>query len=41
MKVEPGRTRTQERGWERLFYGIGVDTRKSKGERENKDYLVD
>ena len=31
----------RKEGAERLFYGIGVDTRKSKGERENKDHLVD
>ena len=31
-------TRTQERGWERLFYGNGVDTRRSKGEKEIKDH---
>ena len=29
----------QERGCERLFCGIGVDTRMSKGERETKDQL--
>ena len=29
----------QERGCERLFYGIGVDTRRLKGERETKDHL--
>ena len=29
----------QERGCERLFYGIGVDTRRSKGERETKNHL--
>ena len=31
-------TRTQERGWERLFYSNGVDTRRSKGEKEIKDH---
>ena len=29
----------QESGCERLFYGIGVDTRRLKGERETKDHL--
>ena len=29
----------QDRGCERLFYGIGVDTRRLKGEREIKDHL--
>ena len=38
-KVELVRTRTQERGCEQLFYGIGVDSRRSKGERETKDHL--
>ena len=33
------RTSTQERGCERLFYGIGVDTRESKDERGTKDHL--
>ena len=39
IKVELVRTRTQERGCERLFYGTGMDTRRSKGERETKDHL--
>ena len=30
--------RTQERGCERLFYGIGVDTRRSKGERRRRTW---
>ena len=33
------RTSTQERGCERLFYGIGVDTRELKDERGTKDHL--
>ena len=33
------RASTQERGCERLFYGIGVDTRESKDERGTKDHL--
>ena len=33
------RTSTQERGCERLFYGIGADTRESKDERGTKDHL--
>ena len=33
------RTSTQERGYERLFYGIGADTRESKDERGTKDHL--
>ena len=37
--MELVRTRTLERGCERLFYGIGVDTRGSKGERKTKDHL--
>ena len=37
--MELFRTRTQERGCERLFCGIGVDTRMSRGERETKDQL--
>ena len=40
--MELVRTRTQERGCERMFYGIygiGVDTRKSNDERETKDHL--
>ena len=32
--MELVRTRTQERGCEQLFYGIGVDSRRLKGERE-------
>ena len=35
-KVELVRTRTQERGCEQLFYGIRVDTRRSKGKRRPK-----
>ena len=37
--MELVRTRTQERGCEGLFYGTGMDTRRSKGERETKDHL--
>ena len=37
--MELVRTRTLERRCERLFYGIGVDTRGSKGERKTKDHL--
>ena len=37
--MELFRTRTQERGCERLFCGIGVDTRESKDERGTKDHL--
>lgn len=37
--MELVRTHTQERGCEQLFYGIGVDSRRSKGERETKDHL--
>lgn len=33
------RASTQERGCERLFYGIGVDTREPKDERGTKDHL--
>ena len=33
------RTSTQERGYERLLYGIGADTRESKDERGTKDHL--
>ena len=32
-------THTQERGFERLLHGIGMDTRRSKSEREAKDNL--
>ena len=35
--MELFRTFTQERRCERLFCGIGVDTRMSKGEKETKD----
>ena len=37
--MELVRTRTLEGGCERLFYGIRVDTRGSKGERKTKDHL--
>ena len=37
--MELVRTRTQERGGERLFYDIGVNSRKTKSERETKDHL--
>ena len=37
--MELVRTRTQERGGERLFYDIGVDSRRTKSERETKDHL--
>ena len=37
--MELVRTHTQERGCEQLFYSIGVDSRRSKGERETKDHL--
>jgi len=30
---------TQERGFERLLHSIGMDTRRSKSEREAKDNL--
>ena len=33
------RTCTQERGGERLFYSLRVDSRKTKSEREAKDHL--
>ena len=32
-------THTQETGFERLLHSIGVDTRRSKSEREAKDNL--
>ena len=32
-------THTQERGCERLLHSIGMDTRRSKSEREAKDNL--
>ena len=38
-KVELVRTCTAERGGERLFYSIGVDSRKTKTERETKDHF--
>ena len=31
------KTCTQDRGVERLFYSIGVDSRRTKSERETKD----
>ena len=37
--MELVRTHTQERGCEQLFYSIGVDSRRLKGERETKDHL--
>ena len=37
--MELVRTHTQERGCEQLFYSIGVDSRRSKGEKETKDHL--
>ena len=37
--VELARTRTQEKECERLFYSIGVDTRRLRSERETKDHL--
>ena len=37
--MELVRTRTQERGCERPLYGTGMDTRRSKSERETKDHL--
>ena len=33
------RTLTQQRGLERLFYSIGVDTARTKDKRETKDHL--
>ena len=39
VKVELVRTCTQERGGERLFYSIGVDSRRTKSERETKEHL--
>ena len=38
-KVELVGTYTQKKGREWLFYSIGVDSRRTKGERETKDYL--
>ena len=38
-KVELVRSCTQERGGERLFYSLGVDSRRTKSERETKDHL--
>lgn len=32
-------THTKERGCERLFYSVGVDNGRSKGESNTKDYL--
>ena len=37
--MELVRTCTQVRGGERLFYGVGVDSRKTKSKRETKDHL--
>ena len=37
--MELVRARTQERGQERVFYSIEVDTRRAKNERETKDHL--
>ena len=38
-KVELVRTSSQESEREQLFYGIGVDSRRMKSERETKDHL--
>ena len=37
--MELVRTYTQERGWKPQFYSIGVDSGRTKGERETNDHL--
>ena len=38
-KMKLVRTFIQEREQKRLFYSIGVDSRRTKGKRETKDHL--
>ena len=38
-KVELARSHTKERGWERLFYSVNMDSWRSEGMRKTKNYL--